>query len=75
MKRKLGIIAVVVALIAGAAGIGWLYFRLNPAAWDNFVAEMQGETTSSAASRPVQRPARRSGALFASGTIPATPEA
>ena len=46
MKRRLGIIALVLALIAGAAGIGWLYFRLNPAAWNGFVAEMQGETLS-----------------------------
>jgi len=59
MKRKLGIIAVVVALIAGAVGVGWIYFRLNPAAWDAFVAEMQGETTGSTAPRPVKRPARQ----------------
>jgi HlyD family secretion protein len=71
MKRKLGILAVAVALVAGAAGIGWLYFRLNPAAWDDFVAEMRGETTSSAAPRPVQRPARKAGGLFASGAIEA----
>jgi len=71
MRRKLGIIAVVIALIAGAAGIGWLYFRLNPAAWDDFVAEVRGETTSSAASSPAKRPARKSGKLLASGTIEA----
>ena len=46
MKKNITILAVVVALIAGAAGIGWGYFRLNPAAWDDFV----GETTSSTAS-------------------------
>jgi len=71
MKRRLGIIALVLALIAGAAGIGWLYFRLNPAAWDRFVAEMQGETTGGTAPRQVKRPARRSGDLVASGTIEA----
>jgi len=71
MKRKLGIIAIVVALIAGAVGVGWIYFRLNPAAWDAFVAEMQGGTTGSTAPRPVKRPARRSGGLVASGTIEA----
>ena len=71
MRRKLGIIAVVIALVLGAVGIGWVYFRANPAAWDDFVAEMRGETTSSAASRPVQRPARQSGRLLASGTIEA----
>ncbi|MGA9350853.1 MAG: efflux RND transporter periplasmic adaptor subunit [Anaerolineae bacterium] len=71
MKRKLGITAIVVAFIASAVGIGWLYFRLNPAAWDEFVAEMRGETTSSAAPRLLKRPAGRSGGLFASGTIEA----
>lgn len=71
MKRKLGITAIVVAFIASAVGIGWLYFRLNPAAWDEFVAEMRGETTSSVASRLLKRPAGRSGGLFASGTIEA----
>ncbi len=71
MKRTLGIIAVVVALIAGAVGIGWLYFRSNPEAWDNFVAEMQGESTGSTVSRPVKRSPRKSGKLFASGAIEA----
>jgi multidrug resistance efflux pump len=71
MKRKLGIITVVIALILGAVGIGWAYFRLNPAAWDDFVAEMRGETANSAALRPVKRPARKAGGLFASGTIEA----
>ena len=71
MKRKLGITAIVVAFIASAVGIGWLYFRLNPAAWDELVAEMRGETTSSVASRLLKRPAGRSGGLFASGTIEA----
>ncbi len=40
MKRKLGIIAVVIALIGGAAGIGWLYFRRNPAAWQQVSAQV-----------------------------------
>ena len=71
MKRTITILAIVIALIAGAVGIGWLYFRLNPAAWDDFVGEMQGETTSSAAPRPAKRPARRAGGLFASGAIEA----
>lgn len=71
MKRTIGIVAVVVALIAGAVGVGWLYFSLNPGAWDDFVAEMRGETTDSPAPRPVKRPDRRSGGLVASGTIEA----
>ena len=71
MKRTIGILAVVVVLIAGAVGIGWVYFSLNPGAWDDFVAEMQGETTGSAAPRSVKRPARRSGGLVASGTVEA----
>ena len=33
MKKTITILAVVIALVAGAAGIGWLYLRLNPAAW------------------------------------------
>jgi multidrug efflux pump subunit AcrA (membrane-fusion protein) len=74
MKRRVAIIAVVVVLIAGAAGAGWLYFRLNPTAWDAFLAEMQGGPsarvqTSSAAPRPVKRPARASARLVASGTV------
>jgi HlyD family secretion protein len=71
MRQKLGIVAIVVALIVGAVGVGWLYFRLNPAAWDEFVAEMQGDTSVSAAPRPAKRPARKSGAFVASGTIEA----
>ncbi len=71
MKRKLGIVAVIIALVAGAVGIGWLYFSLNPAAWQDFVAEMQGETTGRTAPRPAQRSARKAGALTASGTIEA----
>ena len=71
MKRKLVITAVVVALVAGAVGIGWLYFGLNPAAWDSFVAEMQGDAASSTAPRPVRRPARKLTGLVASGNIEA----
>ena len=65
------IIAIVVVLIAGAVGAAWLYFRLNPAAWDALLAEMQGEQTSSAAPRPVKRPARGSAQLVASGNVEA----
>lgn len=68
--KKIGVITIVIALIGGAVGVGWLYFRLNPAAWDEFIAK-RGETTSRAALHPVKRLARRSGALFASGTIEA----
>ncbi|UCC64783.1 MAG: hypothetical protein JSV36_07015, partial [Anaerolineae bacterium] len=71
MKRTLGIIAVVVALIGGAVGVGWLYFSLNPAAWDDFVAEMEGGAAERSAPRPVERPARKAGRLIASGTIEA----
>jgi multidrug resistance efflux pump len=69
MKRKFVIVAIVVVLLAGAAGAGWLYFSLNPEAWDSFLAEMQGETAGSTAPRPVKRSARRSAGLIASGNI------
>jgi len=36
-----------------------------------FLAEMRGETTSSTAPRPVSRPTRKAGGLFASGAIEA----
>jgi HlyD family secretion protein len=71
MKRKLVIVVIVVVLIAGAVGTAWLYFGLNPAAWDEFVAEMQGEQTSNSAPRPVKRPARGSTRLIASGNVEA----
>ena len=61
MKKKLVIVVSVVVLIAGAVGAGWLYFRLNPGAWDEFMAEMQGETAVKTAPRPAQRTDRRSG--------------
>jgi multidrug resistance efflux pump len=71
MKRKAAIIAIVVVLIAGAAGVAWLYFSLNPAAWEAFLAQMQGGQTSSAAPRPVRQPARGSSRLVASGNVEA----
>jgi multidrug efflux pump subunit AcrA (membrane-fusion protein) len=73
MKQKVAIMGIVVALIVGAVAVGWLYYRANPAAWEAFVAEMNGESSSvSAPSRPVSQPVRRStGALLASGTIEA----
>ena len=71
MKKTFTILVVVVALIGGAVGVGWLYFRLNPAAWDEFVAEIQGEAAAGAAPRPVKRSVLKSGNLVASGTIEA----
>jgi multidrug resistance efflux pump len=75
MKRKVTVVAIVVVLIAGAVGAAWLFFGLNPAAWETFVAEMQGEQTSRtpprARARTVSRPARRSTSLVASGNVEA----
>ena len=71
MKRKLVVIAIIIILIAGTVGTGWLYFGLNPGAWTEFMAEMQGDTAGSTAPRPVQRLARRSTGLVASGSIEA----
>ena len=71
MKRKLGTIAIVVALIAAAAVAGWLFFRLNPAAWEGFVAEMQGEQSISTAPSPAKRSVRRPARLVASGNVEA----
>ncbi len=70
MKRPIAIMTIAIGLIAAAALAGWLYFRANPAAWDDFVAEMEGDTPASAP-EPVKRdrPARGSDNLFASGTI------
>ncbi len=69
MKRNVTILAIVIAIIAGAVGVGWLYFRSNPAAWDDFLAEMEGETSS--APQPAKRPARTGEGLVASGSIEA----
>ncbi len=73
MKQKLMIPIVVIALIVGATAVAWVYYSANPAAWDAFVAEMNGEGTVSRpeTSRPVSRPSRSSGALMASGSIEA----
>ncbi|KAA3664248.1 MAG: biotin/lipoyl-binding protein, partial [Chloroflexi bacterium] len=70
MKRTITIIGIVVALIVGAVAVGWVYYRANPDAWETFVAEMSGESTSSpSTSRPIVQPSRRSGVLLASGAI------
>ena len=70
MKRTITIIGMVVALIVGAVAVGWVYYRANPDAWETFVAEMNGESTSSpSAARPIVQSSRRSGALQASGAI------
>ena len=73
MKGNSKIILGVVALILGAVLIGWLYFQLSPGAWDDFMAEMAGEsTTSRPEAQPVaRRPARRAEGLVASGSIEA----
>jgi multidrug resistance efflux pump len=68
--RRITIVAIVIALIAGAALIGWLYFRANPAAWDDFIAEMEGEARP-AAPEPARRQPRRGEGLVASGSIEA----
>lgn len=69
MKRTVTILLVTLALVAAAVVTGWLYFRANPAAWDEFTAEMQGETTVSSAPRPSERPVPKGGELLASGSI------
>ncbi len=69
MKKNLTILIGVIVLIVAAVGIGWLYFQANPAAWDDLVAELQGE--SSSPSQPMRRPSRSSGKLMASGAIEA----
>lgn len=73
MSQKTKIIAGVIALIAGAVAIGWIYYQLNPGAWDQFTAEMAGDTV---AARPEARPVvrrsvRRADALMASGNVEA----
>ena len=73
MKKSVSIILIVVALIGSAVLVGWLYFRANPAAWDDFIAEMQSNGGSSGAPQPaVERPSRQAGQLLASGTIEVT---
>lgn len=73
MKRPLTILIIIILLITSAVGIGWLYYRANPTAWDAFLADMQGTGSDSPApaARAVARPARRIGALTASGAIEA----
>jgi multidrug efflux pump subunit AcrA (membrane-fusion protein) len=71
MKQNRVAIVIIVVLIVGAVGAAWLYFGLNPTAWDEFMAEMQGDTAASVASRPVKRPSRRLSGLVASGNIEA----
>ena len=65
MKRTVTILTIVIAILAGAVGVGWLYFQSNPAAWDSFLAEMGGET-GGGAPEPARRPARRGEGLVAS---------
>jgi multidrug resistance efflux pump len=71
MKRNLALFAVIVVIVGGAIGAGWLYFSLNPAAWDDFVAEMQGDAAGGTAPRPQRRAARKAQGLVASGNIEA----
>ncbi|MGD2048208.1 MAG: efflux RND transporter periplasmic adaptor subunit [Chloroflexota bacterium] len=72
MSQRMKIIAGALALILGAVAIGWLYFQLSPGAWEQFMAEMEGETTTQPESRlAVRRPTRRTGSLVASGSIEA----
>jgi HlyD family secretion protein len=77
MNEKVKIIVGVTGIIVAAIIVGLVYYTLNPAAWDDFMAEMSGESTStsspavSAAPRLPIRPARAMGALMASGNIEA----
>ena len=79
MNEKTKIIIGVSGLIVVAIAIGWIYYALNPGAWDDFQAEMSGESefapaASSSSSRSLPkftRPARTLGALMASGNIEA----
>ena len=73
MNQTTKIVGGVLALIVGAIAIGWIYFQLNPEAWNQFTAEMAGDTSGTQPeSRPVvRRPARRSEGLMASGSIEA----
>jgi HlyD family secretion protein len=71
MRREIKIIVGVIAIIGVAIGAGWLYFRANPDSWEQFLAEMEGESAASPAPRVVERPASRSDLLMASGSIEA----
>jgi multidrug resistance efflux pump len=71
MRQKLVPIVIIAVLVIGAVGGTWLYFSLNPTAWDEFVAEMQGDSAVSTAPRPAKRPSRRTTGLLASGNIEA----
>ncbi len=73
MSQKTKIIAGVVALIVGAIAVGWIYFQLSPGAWEQFTAEMAGESGQARpeAQAVVRRPARTTGELMASGSIEA----
>ena len=73
MNQRTKTIAGVAALILGAVAIGFIYFQLSPNAWDDFTAEMAGESTQSRTEQQpiIRRPARRAGDLIASGSIEA----
>jgi HlyD family secretion protein len=70
MKRPVVIVAIALGLVAAATAIGWLYFRLDPAAWEQFKAALRGDQAPVSAPRPV-RQISPSGGLVASGTIEA----
>ena len=55
MKQKLVIAVVVILLVVGAVGAAWLYFRFNPGAWDEFMAEMQGRPSARKGAAPQRR--------------------
>lgn len=69
MNKKIVIPAIVIVLVAVSVAIGWLYFRSNPAAWDDFLAEMEGEDSTSP--QPARQQSRKSEGLMASGSIEA----
>ncbi len=73
MSQRTKVIIGVVALILGAVAIGWLYFQLSPNAWDNFMADMSGDSAGSrpAAQPAARQPSRSAGDLLASGSIEA----
>lgn len=72
MNQRFKVFLGVVALIVAAGAVGWLYFALSPGAWEEFTADMSGESGGSQpeTSQPViRRPSRSSGQLLASGNI------